>query len=224
MNCRDGQNLIQRFFDGESTLDSPELRGHLELCADCRQDVASARLLKSGLGQLPKPAPRPVTARLVAAVLQDRETRRRRSAYRWYATAGLAASILLLAGLGSVSSLFKKSPAPTPMVKQPTAELEPVQLTQRADDAQKAVASLTRSVAETTKNQFEVLLAAAPSVEVPAGLALPEFDEPLDPATQSLRQAGITMAMSIEPVTKSARQAFAYFTRDLPVFDPTRRN
>src|SRR3712207_4296263 len=108
MNCRECQDRIQRFLDGDAAADGPEVRAHREGCAACRQEWAAARRLLEGLGQLPRSRPPVLLApKVVAAALLDRQVRRRRLVYRWYATATLAASLLLFVGIGNLVSIWR---------------------------------------------------------------------------------------------------------------------
>ena len=236
MNCRDCQELVQRLLDGEPVLETPAVRAHLDQCASCRADFAAARMLLAGVGNLPRVEP-PVTfaARMMGEIERDRQIRRRRSMWRWYATIALAASLLLLFGFENLVSWWKQSPDHTTIVKhkdkvEPGHKQDPPdapQLTQHAENAQKAVASLSRSVAEKTKTHLEVIWKAANPLEAAQSAVLPtlpEFEEPLDPATESLRQAGLTVAHSLEPMAQTTRQAFNFFAREMPVLDFAPRN
>lgn len=229
MNCRECQDLIHRFLDGEDVLRDADLQAHLDACAVCRRELAAARTLVGGLRTLPRPMPSVSLApALVTAVQQDRVVRRRRSVRRWYATAALAASLLLAIGFGHVVAPWR-SVGPSPSVRigdggpapvpSPEIRPEPAQLAERAGDATKAVASLTRSVAEKTRVNLELILAAANPLDEATLPTLPEFEEPLDPAAQSLRNAGLSVAQTLEPMAQSARQAFAYLAREMPAFD-----
>jgi hypothetical protein len=77
-------------------------------------------------------------------------------------------------------------------------------------------------MAGTTREQARMLLAMANPLELApkAGLpALNDLDEPLDPATKSLRAATQTMAEGIEPMARTARSAWSYLVKELPAFD-----
>jgi hypothetical protein len=133
-----------------------------------------------------------------------------------YATATLAASLLLLLGVGSLATLWKTPIAS--VAKQRDTKQADGELTRSADDAQKAVASLTRSVAENAKSRFNVFLPDAGSLEMSLP-ALTGFDEPLDPAAQSLKQAGLSVAHSFEPIAHTTARAFDFFAREMPVLE-----
>src|SRR5262245_53867827 len=108
MNCRECQDLIHRLLDGEAVDPADACRSHVESCARCRGDLAAARVLLSGLRELPSIETSTMLApRLTALVQEDREHRLRRGRYRWYATVTLAASILVFAGIGNLISWFR---------------------------------------------------------------------------------------------------------------------
>ena len=46
-----------------------------------------------------------------------------------------------------------------------------------------------------------------------------KFTEPLDPAAQSLKQAGLSVAHSFEPIAHTTARAFDFFAREMPVLD-----
>ena len=71
-----------------------------------------------------------------------------------------------------------------------------------------------------TREHAQVLLAAAnPLEQLPAG-TLPD----LDPAAESLLQAGKDVTESVQTVTHSARRAFDYFAREIPMWEPAKGN
>ena len=168
-----------------------------------------------------------LTQSIVAAVLDDRRRRVRRVRQRLVLTFSLAAAILFLMLVG-----WFNQPAPIDtekIAKQPLAPRDPEapQLVKRADDARVAVAQWTERVADETKEQAKLLMAVANSFDLPPMASLPglsDLEEPLDPAAQSLRQATQTVASGIEPITNSARRAFTFFVRELPILDLPSRN
>ena len=237
MNCLDCQAVLQQRLDGLPTLRTPEFDQHLIQCAACRELHGAARLLDEGLRALPRPAaPDGMTARIVQAALADRDLRRRRVRLRLMMTAALAACILLLMFTGYLlptkdgkpdnknavahhnAPRVTPGPAPDkPAPEKPAPDKPAPVLAERADHARQAVARLTERVAGSTREQAETLLALAKPLEVPA--TLPAWDEPLDPAAQSLREATQTVAEGIEPMTRTARGAWNLFVKELPTFD-----
>ena len=61
----------------------------------------------------------------------------------------------------------------------------------------------------------------APMASLPA---LSELEQPLDPAAKSIREATQTVAEGIEPMTRTARRAWTYLVKELPVYDVTPDN
>jgi hypothetical protein len=238
MNCLDCQALVQQRLDGLPTLRTPEFDQHLAQCAACRELDAAARVLDHGVRLLPRPMPSDgLTARIVQAALADRDLRRRRVRLRLMMTAALAASILLLMFTGYLlpSRLLptkhhkdapvvvqddqQRKPAPGPDVPE---DKTPPALTVRADEARQAVARLTGRVADSTRDQAKTLLALAKPLELAP--MLPDWEEPLDPAAQSLREATQSVAEGIEPMTRTARGAWNLFVKELPTFDVPSNN
>jgi len=217
MKCRECHEQLQQALDNGQLIVSSEWGEHLHACEPCRREVSAARVLLGGLASLTKPqTSRLLSASITAAIGADRQARRRRATYRWYATATLAASLLLLLGMGSLAPLWKTPVAP--LAKQRDTKQPDAELTRSADDAQKAFASLTRSVTENTKSRLHVFLPDPGSLEVSLP-ALTGFDEPLDPAAQSLKQAGLSIAHSFEPIAHTTARAFDFFAREMPVLE-----
>lgn len=224
MNCRECQDLLQMCFDQRRLTVPAGAQEHVRECDACRGNFAAAHALFAGLAQLTAPEP-PVTmsAKVAAAVLADRRVRRRIAAYRWYATVSLAACVLLLVAIG----WLMPRPQETTIVQNPgpnkiEPKSEPTPLARSADDAQNAVASLTRSVTETTKSRLKVFLPETPSkIEdvLPPFPDMGESDPAIDPAAQSLKQAGMSVAQTFEPVAQTAVRAFDFFAREMPVLD-----
>jgi hypothetical protein len=191
------------------------LEQHLAGCSSCREQYAAATRLVQGLKSLPRIAAPPELARRIAgAVVRDRVVRRRRMKVRLYVTAALAASVFLML---LVSYSQQPSPNVLPHQVRPLAQNEvrppeaPPDAPQRTNGAD--------SLVERTREQLHMLLDALPAEVAVENLpGVPEL-EPLDPAAQSLKQAGLDVTASLQTVTRSARQALDYFSRELPVLD-----
>jgi hypothetical protein len=217
MKCRECHDLLQRCLDERRIAPSPEMREHLRECEACRRNVAAAHVLLGGLTAFGKPETTTLmTASIAAAVKADRQARRRRATYRWYAISGLAACLMLFFGMGWLAPTAKTKDAP--IAKNPEPPPATAELVQRAGDAQKSVALLTKSVAEGAKSRVHAFLPEKGSLDVNLP-KLPEFDEPFDPAAQSLKQAGLSVAHSFEPVTQTTMRAFGFFAREMPVIE-----
>jgi predicted anti-sigma-YlaC factor YlaD len=225
MNCLELQDMLQDMMDGAAApAPSPEAAAHLADCAACRELFGAAQTLGQGLTLLAKPEPSPLlTQSIVASVLAEHR-RVHQVRRRIVLAVGLAASILLALLVG----WFVQPPAPENkgIVQQaPPQAPEAPKLVQRAEDARTAVASLTERVADQTKEQAKLLMAVADSLDLPTNLpALNGWEEPLDPAAKSLRQATQTVADGVEPITRSARRAFTFFVNEMPMFDIPQRN
>lgn len=192
---------------------TPDATAHLAECEFCRRDVAAARVLLDGLAKLPRPeTSRLLTSSIATAIGADKIERRRRSTYRWIITGVLTASILILFGFGTYSSYF--SPQPTiverPAPKRPAPEKMVSPLARGAEDAQKAVESLSRSVAESAKSRINVLAENAMVAITP-----PPAKDEVDPAAQSLKNAGLSVAHALDPVATSTARAFDFFAREI---------
>ena len=223
MNCLECQEYLQRALDGESIADAA-LEQHLAECLPCRERHIAARRLLEGLKAMPQAAPPPdLAARVVARVLHLRERRRVKLRRSLYVTAALAASILIML----LFAYFRQptggdgKPDVGPLVKEaPKKDIVPPPIVEKKEKDQKptSFATLTGRLADKTLDQAKVLWTVANPVEaMPIG-ELPNVKE-LDPAAQPLRQAGQEVGESFEAVSHSARRAFDYFARELPMLD-----
>ena len=237
MNCLECQAWLQRRLDGEAVPEAAELEKHLAACPACRQQHLAAQVLLEGLRSLKRPLPAAeMSRRIVAGVLTERAARRRNLRRLAATTAALAAAILLMAlgGYLWLPDSTKHADKTSEMVKQPIAkppaafhEDAAPSLRQSAEDARLAVTSLTERLADKSKEQARWLWSAAGPLDVSPMLSLPAVDEleqPLDPAAQSLRQAGAGVSEGLQTVAQSAGRAVAYFMREFPPMDPGAKN
>ena len=96
MNCSDVKAQLPLFLGADQNeIDQPELRRHLAGCADCRQAWQELRQI----GQLLAASPEPAVRVDVGLLYRRAATRQARTAKNWR-WLGLAASFLLVAGLG----------------------------------------------------------------------------------------------------------------------------
>ncbi len=222
MNCLECLDLLQRQLDGETAAPAA-LHAHLSACLECRERFAAAELLRAGL----KPSPRPQLAvnfaqRMASRVLRDRVQRQQRLRRRLFVTAALAASVLVLFLFSTWSSPRPDGPGPVaPLAKQDDARKPAPEVPlPKQDDTRQAFASYSERIMGKTREHAQVLLAAAnPLEQLPAG-TLPD----LDPAAESLLQAGKDVTESVQTVTHSARRAFDYFAREIPMWEPAKGN
>ena len=227
MNCLECQDLLQQRLDGLPIAADPALDRHLSECAACRERHAAARAMLEALRAAPRPVP-PVgfTSRVLAAAVRDRLRRRVRLRRSLIVTAALAASILIML----VLAYYKSAPdgdakvQPGPIAQDPPKPAPPAPEKPHDPAKQEApptLAALTGKLADRTLDQAKALLAAANPVEgLPVG-EMPNVPtlEPLDPAAQPLRQGAQEAGESFQAVTRSARRALDYFSRELPMFE-----
>ncbi|HYT89234.1 MAG TPA: zf-HC2 domain-containing protein, partial [Gemmataceae bacterium] len=194
MNCLECQELLQRRLDGEPLTDRAALDQHLAGCAECRERLAAAQRLMEGLRGLHYPAPSADLAqRTTDRVLQDRLRRLRlRRRVGWL----LAASVLLATAAGSFWA-FTSSPQTAVVVvvsrARETPVVPPVPLGQTIGGAREALAGLLGRLAEKTREQTALFRDSAAPLQFVSTEALPRVNlltQPLDSATQGLRQAG----------------------------------
>jgi len=234
MNCLECQELLQRRLDGERVSASADLELHLASCQKCRLHQAGAGLLLDGLKALPRiEPPADFADQIVASILHDRVRRRLRMRRRVWLTAGLAAAILVMAWAGNLwLPNHRPENAPQHIVenkdtketKTPAPDESPTPLGQAVDEARDAVLALTERVAGETKEQAKLFIAAAPTdvsglTEKVRNMGDPPMQEPLDPAAQSLRQAGQGVSQGFQTVAGNARRAVDFFYNELPVLD-----
>jgi len=234
MNCLECQKLLQRRLDRESFVFSSELDEHLALCPACREYHAAVPGFLNGLQTLTLPlVPPGFSQRMTKLVVEDRLLRRRRTRLRLLMTGTLAASvtIMVLAGYwliphpGNPKSQSNNGMVIAPNDKSKKNPVEPrqdaPQLTNSVIDARNAFATLSERWAAKAKKQTQAILLAANPISNRGFENLPNLSDPLElkPAAQSLQRAGQGVADTLQPVAKSARQALAYFYRELPVLE-----
>jgi hypothetical protein len=166
---------------------------------------------------------------VVDAVLRDRARRRARVRRSLYLTAALAASILVMVLVAYFrppsSGDGKTEPGPVADgIQRQDFAPPPVGDNKKEPDKKdehKAVkgdtfAALTGRLADKTLDQAKALWTVANPVD---GLPVGELAnvKELEPAAEPLRQAKQDAAESLNAVTHSARRAFDYFARELPM-------
>ncbi|MCI0742003.1 MAG: hypothetical protein L0Y72_23465 [Gemmataceae bacterium] len=229
MNCSDFDAWLQSRLDG-ATLSEPRPLGsgklspsadaeeHLAQCNDCREKHQAAQRLLEGLQKLPWPASPGLAQRIVARVSTDDYVGDRTWNGRWIALGALAAAILILILAGH----FWPAGTPTDRTNEPIVKKDaPPELAKSMYNARDAVASLTGKLAEKTKEQTQVLLVAAAPFPLSADTKNPPKNGGVDPAVQTLVQAGQGVRSGLEPVTRTARRAWDFFVRELTVLDAT---
>jgi len=229
MSCHDFQDWLQRRLDGEMLPLPDGLEPHLGGCLSCRSQQHAGQLLLEGLQGLKRALPPSGLAdAIVARVLTDRLELTFRRRRRVATTVALAASLLLAALAGYLwlpksktvtqekFARVEKAPEPPPRLVAPEAP----SLARSVEEARSAVASLTEKIADKSKEQARLWWSVAP--DVPKALPVVKFEQPLDPAAQSLRQAGQGMTEGLQTVSQSARRAVSYFVRELSPLDTSK--
>src|SRR5581483_45944 len=150
MNCSLCRDLLQRQCDGE-TIDAVAVDGHLAGCPHCRAFEAAGKRLLAGVRLLAAPQPpATLTDRIVACVLADRRSVRRR---RVFTTLALAASLLVAFGVSVLWPRPRTGLDPTREVVLRSEPIEtPVDLRASLSQAGSAVVALT---ARTTDEAVE---------------------------------------------------------------------
>ena len=224
MNCLECQELLQRRLDGEPLADSAALEQHLRVCPTCREQHQSAQLMLDGLRAASPPmAPEYLAPRIVAAVVQDQRMQWRVRRRVWMGVA-VAASLLLMALAGYLwFPRDRNGPGPDVIGKKDNRPKEEApSLGRSMEEARAAMTNLTERLADRTKKQAQLILAAAN----PMDLSLPPpppLEVPAD-AARSLQQAGQGVGEGVQTVARSARRAMSYFAREFAALEPSARN
>jgi predicted anti-sigma-YlaC factor YlaD len=220
MDCLEYRELLQRKLDGEAIVRTPALERHLGECRACRELDTAGGLLLEGLKSLSVPnPPADFSVHMTALVVKDRQARRRRVRARLLITTALAACVLLMVLAGNFLSSRTGNEKIQP--EQLAGEDKGRNLDHSMAAARAAIVSLSERWADQAKTQGKVIASAANALALPGMPQVPEQADPLnlEPAAQSLKAAGQEVAMTFEPVTKTARRAFAYFVSELPALE-----
>jgi hypothetical protein len=206
-DCDAAMAVLHRWLDRESIGVPPEVAAHLSACVECRERfAASGQLATAMIREESLPVPPLLTERIVAAVLTDRQHRRRQQWRMAGAALAIAASIAVVIGLAWPSG---SSPNPAPaIVKAPEPTGPGVQ--KEFAEAGEAVASLTRRAATDVAGIGKQLV---PPVQSPT------WPPDLEPAAKPFEEAGAALADGFEPVTTSARRAARLVWRELAMDD-----
>jgi hypothetical protein len=226
MTCVECQEYLQRVLDGELDAGGTAVAEHLAACVSCSPLQTAGRRLQEGLRQVAAPhLPQDFAERVVARVVAD-QLHRHRLRRRLFATAALAASLLLavFAGYRWYNAKEPNPASPENMAnsgdttpKDPTPTPSP---RERVTGAGEAVASLSRRATEETVEQTRLLW---PVATAPLSFDGIDLQTPLEPPAQSLREAGQHVSSGLEPVANSARRAMNLFWRELPPVDPGKK-
>ncbi len=220
MNCLECVEILQKQLDG-ANVPGETLHAHLATCDECRERFAAAELLRAALKTKPRPQLTANFAQQMAArVVRDRLKRRTRLRRSLFVTAALAASVLFV-------FLFITWSQPSPVNPGPVAKQDDTKKPPPApvpdpkqDDTRQAFASYSERIVGKTREHARILLTAAnPLEQLPAGTLAN-----LDPAAESLIEASRDVTDRVQTVTHSARRAFDYFAREIPMWDSSKGN
>lgn len=161
MTCDGARDLIDRFLAGTvSVAEREAFEQHVGACADCREDLASARVLRPAVSALPRSLEPPRD--LWPAITRRLEPRRalpsQAKAWRWRRPAlTAAAAVLLVAGSSAATLWLTRGQAPrmaamtTPAIEagyvNATADLMRALDAERDRLAPATVATLERNLA-----------------------------------------------------------------------------
>jgi hypothetical protein len=227
MNCLECQSWLQRRLDGDELSPTEAHEQHWSLCATCREQYTASLRLVEGLKQLPRPKLRSGFAEtLTAKVLLDRRQRQAAIRRRIYVTAALAACILLtmLAGYYWMPRDQEAVVPRPPVVKNLPNKSEPApqppprmveQKDTKKSEPRNPLTSLTDRVVDTTRDHAKVVYVAT---NLDAVEKLPGMNDlpPLDPG---VKEASQEVSEGVRTVTRNARRALDFFTRELPMPD-----
>lgn len=221
MNCLECEELLQERLDSDQGVESEALDQHLRECPRCRELHAGATLLLEGLRDLPRPQPAPGLARnLTESIVRDRQHRRAKWRRRVTLTLALAASIMLVAVVAYswLPRTSQNGPGNPPIAKTPNVPLKPQPenipvVPGKKEEPRNPLSPLVDRWVDTTREHARVVLVAA---NLDAIEKLPAVDNlaPIDPG---VREASQEVTEGVRTVTRSARKAFDFFARELPM-------
>jgi hypothetical protein len=192
MSCEHCEQWLQEVLDGVEP--DITLIEHLVACPACRDLYESALDLRKGLAEMPRPEPSPeLTSRVVSAVLFDRKRRQRRRQV-FARVAALAAGILVVLFVPE----YRSPPQP-----------KPAEVVVKAPSLRKTVVEASGVVVERTRRQVDE------TIDSTLQLLRRMEGAKSEPEINPLQEASQGMTSSLEPMTGSARRAFALFVRDL---------
>lgn len=225
LECAKCRFAIQDYLAGAIATLPTDVDAHRHNCSSCCELVAAAVRLRLGWARRPRFAITPeFRRRVISAVLSDRATRdlpKRR--WRQFAMWSAVAAVLVLA-IGMATEPMLRRTRPLKMLatihpRRATADTIPgpgtLDVRENLASASEALLSLTRRTTEGVIEPTRGLLA------IDVETAWLNRSEPqqhvVGPAEQSLLEVRQGAVAGFEPLTNSARRAFAMFTRDIPL-------
>jgi hypothetical protein len=218
MDCLECQELLQRRLDGEP-IAGAMLEQHLSQCATCRDQHAAALRLLEGLRVVLRPTPVPGFAAAIAAnVIRDRRERRAKLGRRVLVTLALAASVLgilfmayfWMPPLGINKKNIVEVP-PKKIVPSPKPEVKP----EEEPELRGPLSPMMDRWADATRDHARVVLVAT-NLDGVGNLPVVNNLPAIDPG---VREASQEVSDGVRTVTRNARRAFEFFTRELPMPD-----
>jgi hypothetical protein len=215
MNCLECRELLQKRLDGEP-IAGPALEEHLSRCQACREQHAGAmHLLEAVHAASNVKVPAGFADAVVAGVFRDRVQRRQRMQRRVFVTMALAASIVLVLLLTYYWLPRPESHQPQPKAPLAHREEKPAPQPKTPEDPKvekkeprNPVTALADRWVDNTRDHAKVVAVAA-SVD-----KLPPVELPVNP---TVREASQDVSDGVRTVTRSARKAFDFFARELPM-------
>lgn len=190
-NCETAIAALQRELDGDGPALDAGLSRHLEYCVECRERFAAARMF---LTAYPPPPSAALADRIAVAVRDD--TRHQKWRATFAAAVGIAACLVI--------AFRVMMPAPlAPEV--PVMAEAPKSFGSRLADARAAVQQSTVDIVQAIPKPDDLTMVNAD-----------DFGVAFEPAANHLAEATRGLADGLQPVTDSARRAFAMFRRELP--------
>jgi hypothetical protein len=219
LGCAAVRESLQRRLDRELLTEMADVVAHRANCPACASWEAAAQRLEEGLRQSRFPDPPPDLADRILAELKAQPVRKRRRIGLIAAGMALAASVMI--GIYAIGfwktpdsrtvAVVIQQPQPQAPVDEPKGR-EPEMaagLDLSLDEANAAVASLTRKAADET---FSLRL---PSLTLPDMTPSVEALEELEPAAASINEVRNGAVFGIAPIANSARRAADMFWREV---------
>jgi hypothetical protein len=204
---------------------APELVAeHLKNCQDCRSFQAFWPVLRQGVAKLPVPTPAAdAVSRVFKASLRDRRARN----FRRYATIGAGVAVAASILIAVVSSIWPRNESQPEIARQEPAKQQTVVDTPTVTPPQATAPAIRDTILEARSTVVSNLQRTADeTVEstlswLQPPMLMPEPDplEPLEPAVNTLSEVGHGAAVSVQPLTNSARRAVGLFWKELPSID-----
>jgi hypothetical protein len=213
--CSPTMERLQLMLDGDLSAAALDSDAHVVACAACRERIAAARLLLSGL-KAECVVPSGLTDSILGALREDRLAQVRR---RSYAIAGgvavaLAASLLLFGWLNRSPNnpdTRPETPNHREQAKTPPApEPRPVRLGDEFAKVGQALIDTSKPIVEPAAGAPQMFAKISDSLTRPAG-PVGEFE----PARTALAELPYAARAGFEPVTSTTQKAFDRLLRDI---------